>query len=478
MANLVIVAIPSEDDYVWKISSEKVPHMTLLFLGDAVSNPNKIQEFLEHAVGILEFGPFMLNVDYRDTLGPDEADVLFFRKDWSLNRVSDFRGQLLKNNAIRTAWETSPQYDDYPDGWTPHITLGYPASPAKKDDRDYPGIRWIEFDRVALWYGDYEGPEYRLEYNYDLAEVGMSVERGQDFVAHYGVKGMKWGVRRSKEERGDKKFAKKASTPKTFVAIHNGSVAEFNDKIGAINAKYKNIDLTAAGNRAKRDAYDRDVESMMEKAYQNSANRIRSKSGNLQYHLEFQGDGTFKITTKQVKHDDVITGTLKRDKKGYITGYEIDEMTQSALGEEFVLTHYGVKGMKWGVRRAASPREAQAQSVVRSVGKTKVKATGGENQPAHIDAIKAATFKQKLKKSGHASLSNQELQDLANRLNLEQQVSRLMSTPTKATSPGKQFVAETLTGVGKQQTQRLANEAATAATNQLFKKGKKQFGFR
>ena len=34
MSNLVIVAIPDENDRVWKVSSEKIPHMTLLFLGD------------------------------------------------------------------------------------------------------------------------------------------------------------------------------------------------------------------------------------------------------------------------------------------------------------------------------------------------------------------------------------------------------------------------------------------------------------
>lgn len=35
MANWAIVAIPEERDPVWKYSSEKVPHMTLLFLGEA-----------------------------------------------------------------------------------------------------------------------------------------------------------------------------------------------------------------------------------------------------------------------------------------------------------------------------------------------------------------------------------------------------------------------------------------------------------
>ncbi len=66
-----------------------------LFLGDAV-NPNalRIAQFLQHAVSTMEIGPFGLDVDYRGTLGDDEADVLFFKKQWSVRRVGQFRSQL------------------------------------------------------------------------------------------------------------------------------------------------------------------------------------------------------------------------------------------------------------------------------------------------------------------------------------------------------------------------------------------------
>lgn len=196
MSNLVIVAIPEEDDYVHKLSSEKVAHCTLLFLGDIEGKPVlRIAEFLQHAVNILEQGPFGLEVDHRGTLGPDDADVLFFKKNWGCKRIAEFRGQLLKNTDIRNAYDSTEQFPE----WLPHLTLGYPKAPAKEDKRDYPGVRWVEFNRIALWFGDFEGPEFRLEYNYDLAEVSMSAERGKEFLSHYGIKGMRWGVRRSAE---------------------------------------------------------------------------------------------------------------------------------------------------------------------------------------------------------------------------------------------------------------------------------------
>jgi phage gp16-like protein len=118
-------------------------------------------------------------------------------------------------------------------------------------------------------------------------------------------------------------------------------------------------------------------------------------------------------------------------------------------GREFI-AHYGVKGMRWGVRRSASPTEVTTQSVVNAglSSKTKVKAKGGQAHPATDDAIKAAMQKQKLKKSGTAALSNKELSELRDRLQLEQQVKQL-AAPT-----GKKFVTGQLKTQGQQTIQR------------------------
>lgn len=194
MGSLVIVAIPREDDPVWKVSSEKVPHLTILFLGENSDNPNKgrIFEFLEHAANtsLTRFG---LDVDRRGELGGDKADVLFFKKDrWSFPKINDFRSALLQDNTIREAFESADQFPV----WNPHITLGYPATPAKKPAEDR--LYWVNFDRIALWDGDFEGTELLLKDDVDL-EVSMSdtAARGREFLSHHGVKGMRWGVRRS-----------------------------------------------------------------------------------------------------------------------------------------------------------------------------------------------------------------------------------------------------------------------------------------
>lgn len=197
MPNLVIVAIPAKDDYIHKISSEKVPHLTLLFLGEVskVKNFAGIVGFVKHAAdrSLTSFG---LEVDRRDVLGADKADVLFFSKSkWSgFEGINDFRSYLLKDHNIRTAYDSIEQFPE----WRPHITLGYPDTPAKPDDRDYPGITYVNFDRIGVWFGDYEGLEFPLKTpNWEM-EVAMSDNIVDNILTHFGKKGMKWGVRQKR----------------------------------------------------------------------------------------------------------------------------------------------------------------------------------------------------------------------------------------------------------------------------------------
>lgn len=198
-SNLVIVAIPSADDPIWKLSSEKVPHLTLLFLGERDLGPEtaSVIEFVEH-VSKTSLKRFGLSVDRRGELGEDKADVYFFSKG-HIRMLETFRSYLLENLEIFKAYNSVEQFES----WTPHITLGFPESPAKPDTREYP-ITWVNFDRIAVWIGDYEGPEFLLEDQlaYIDEELSMSsiTEQGaslaKDFLSHYGVKGMRWGVRR------------------------------------------------------------------------------------------------------------------------------------------------------------------------------------------------------------------------------------------------------------------------------------------
>lgn len=91
-----------------------------------------------------------------------------------------------------------------------------------------------------------------------------------------------------------------------------------------------------------------------------------------------------------------------------------------------ILEHYGIKGMKWGVRRT----DAQ---LARARGK-KFKETPKNMQSK--DAKKAKSVKEKVKTQGIDALSNDELQELTRRINLESNYNRL-SEPTKKKGKSK-----------------------------------------
>ena len=215
-----IVALPEEDHPVHKVSSEKSAHMTILFLGDQREPALAIRiiEAIQHTIATSFKHKFSLGVQKRGTLGQDQADVLFFYKD-ECGRVQDFRSLLLKNDDIKTAYDSTTQFPE----WTPHLTLGYPDTPAHPMPDDNHSISWITFDRIALWLEDSDGPEIELgNYGSDLAtseevyhrdqmiQKGMvAMESSDDFLAHYGVKGMKWGVRKAGDSSGSRKESRK-----------------------------------------------------------------------------------------------------------------------------------------------------------------------------------------------------------------------------------------------------------------------------
>ena len=120
-----------------------------------------------------------------------------------------------------------------------------------------------------------------------------------------------------------------------------------------------------------------------------------------------------------------------------------------------ILAHVGVKGMRWGVRRKAT---VGAQEVVISdkrIGKG-IKTSGGKGHPTSSDAASARTIGQIGKKSGIHTLSNKQLQEYNNRLNLEQNTKRLTFQDKSA---GKRFVLTLLGKGSKSATETLAREA-------------------
>jgi hypothetical protein len=135
-----------------------------------------------------------------------------------------------------------------------------------------------------------------------------------------------------------------------------------------------------------------------------------------------------------------------------------------------ILSHHGVKGMHWGVRKGESSGSRSSEVTVKTrshpQAKTVIRTKGGRGLPAHPDAIAAKVVTQKLKKSGMHTLSNSELQQLATRTNLEQQIHR-SGVGQGTVQKGLKHVT---TFMKTPEGQSAINEATKAATSESGKK--------
>ena len=107
------------------------------------------------------------------------------------------------------------------------------------------------------------------------------------------------------------------------------------------------------------------------------------------------------------------------------------------------LVHYGVKGMKWGVRKDGKPQGHQYGKAGTKWRKRRADKKARKVRKVSSDYAEA----KKLQKKDPASLSNDELQGLNRRLQLETQYKQLTATQAKQTKEAK-FGKKALSALG------------------------------
>lgn len=337
-----------------------------------------------------------------------------------------------------------------------------------------------------------------------------------DFLAHFGVKGMKWGTRHDNGHQGervktkklaklDKQYEKSFTGTAGFFKVHNEVAGQMNQRLDGLNAKYKDTNLNlwkpTAENKSTNDAYLKDYEDTVAQSVTAAMSSFGTNaSGTHRARITKVGQGAetwYQSDWEEIKHADSpglrLKITPKLNARGLIISQTIEDLDAVlAHKESDFLAHFGVKGMKWGVTREPAKLNTRAVTVrktgeaakmslpitkkgkyqrtnadtavtvVHTPGK-RLTTKGGSNRKPSEDAIKAAAARRIAKSSTTDALSTKELQDLVSRMNLEQQYSKL-TTPTKSSNPATNFIKGVL-GIP----QNVVTTQGSAVGNELVK---------
>lgn len=118
-------------------------------------------------------------------------------------------------------------------------------------------------------------------------------------------------------------------------------------------------------------------------------------------------------------------------------------MGQVVVDQEF-LEHYGVKGMRWGVRRTDA-------ELARSKGGS---SDSGEKK-------KAVVGKTKTSGKSASDLSDAHLKKVINRINMEQQYAKLTAPPPSTAKKVSKFFGDLAVNVARTQLTQVANQQAS-----------------
>lgn len=227
------------------------------------------------------------------------------------------------------------------------------------------------------------------------------VTHGQEFVlAHFGVKGMHWGVRNSRSSGG-----------------HTESRSDYHKRISSEHAAYrekKAADLYALSKQHG--------DKILIKTHL-PGDTIPTITTGTEFAKHLEGGHAFNVDRTEVyarQHKDNTPFILEGPSSGYKKSARHDAL--SGDDAEYFLEHFGVKGMHWGVRRPG---------------------TGTPSSHVSADHLKAQQVHHLIKQHGVKAASNEDLQTAITRLNLEQQHARLVATPSRV-DKGHSFVKRTL----------------------------------
>lgn len=315
-----------------------------------------------------------------------------------------------------------------------------------------------------------------------------------DALAHWGVKGMKWGVTRDRTtgllgtgKSGDKDV----HGVEAFRAAANASNGSANRAQKGIDAGLRSLNSLPPYNKMKagdtelRKSYDDRAAAIITTQLQKSQRRtdlVRTISinsartaiglGVAGYILLHADDAAAVEYEIPIETDSV--GRITKVDLGKIRQVGVSHSDILSMTTEEALAHWGVKGMKWGVRRSdaeLTKARSVADRLADARGQDKTALVRTKKGYSTGEALAAAEFRDIAKRYGTSALSNSDLKQLNERLNLEANYAKM--TPKQKTK-----LQKTLDGLGKAAAinKKLGNPAGRAAMALINSKTKGSTG--
>lgn len=256
------------------------------------------------------------------------------------------------------------------------------------------------------------------------------METYEDFLEHFGIKGMKWGVRKDKYSTTEH-IVTNSPPKKGEMRMNKNGQLSFVIDAKPLSTKDTSVIEKALGRKLKS----------FEKAY-SMTTQTREQYEAWQQHKR-KRNTAIKVG---VVGGAIAARYAARAALGVsYPGGDRMIMASDMQNEEYdkFLEHFGIKGMKWGVRRQ-NPSGGGLSSL----------------DTSSDDAKRAAQTYKMVKAHGTASVSNDDLNALVNRMRLEQSYSQLTSQK-KQDNEASKFFKSILKDIAKKQITNLGNEAAS-----------------